>query len=216
MSDQQFRPADRDDDLRPRAAQRLGHAASINWEFSAGVQHELMPRVSVDAGYFRRDLRQLHRHRQPAGGAERLQPVQHHRAGRIRGCRAAAATLITGLYDLNPNRVGQVNNFSTFASNYGEQIEHWNGVDVIVNVARARRPAAAGRVSTGRTTTDSCDIVTKIDNPSPLYCHVDTAFLTQVKFLGSYLVPRVDVQISGSSRAFPVPRSPRPTTRRTG
>ena len=41
-------------------------------------------------------------------------------------------------------------------------------------------------------------MVAKLDNPSPLYCHVDTAFLTQVKALGSYLIPRVDVQVSGT------------------
>ena len=60
-------------------------------------------------------------------------------------------------------------------------------------------------MSTGRTSTDSCDIVAKIDNPSSLYCHVDTAFLTQIKFLGTYAVPKVDVQISATFRSVPGP-----------
>ena len=62
-----------------------------------------------------------------------------------------------------------------------------------------------GGLSTGRTTTDNCDVVTKLDNPSPLYCHVDTKFLTQVKFLGSYTMPRVQVQISGTFQSIPGP-----------
>ena len=58
-------------------------------------------------------------------------------------------------------------------------------------------------MSTGRTSTDSCDIVAKIDNPSARFCHVDTAFLTQVKLLGTYTVPKVDVQIAATFRSLP-------------
>ena len=29
------------------------------------------------------------------------------------------------------------------------------------------------------------------------YCHVDTNFLTQLKFLGAYMIPRIEIQVSG-------------------
>jgi hypothetical protein len=48
--------------------------------------------------------------------------------------------------------------------------------------------------------------VTKLDNPSPRFCHVETAFLTQVKFLGTYLVPKVDVQVAATYRSLPGPQ----------
>jgi hypothetical protein len=62
-------------------------------------------------------------------------------------------------------------------------------------------------MSTGRTSTDDCQIVAQIGgNPSPLYCHVDTPFLTQVKFIGSYTVPKVDVRFSATLQSVPGPQ----------
>src|SRR5207237_3610839 len=82
----------------------------------------------------------------------------------------------------------------------------------------------------GRQMTDSCDIVNpanagKFGDRSPIVealtgpalgapvgtvavsslksCHVDQAWLTQLKFLGSYTVPKIDVQIGASFQNIP-------------
>ena len=89
------------------------------------------------------------------------------------------------------------------ASNYGKQSEHWNGFDFTLN-ARVNKLLLQGGVSTGKTTTNNCEVVTKVDNPSRLYCDRETPFLTQIKLLGSYTLP-YDIQVSGTLQSVPGP-----------
>ena len=105
------------------------------------------------------------------------------------------------------------NNFVTYASNYGKQIEHWNGFDISANARIRQGLSIQGGVSSGRTSTDNCAVVAQLPeliatnvSATPIsYCHVDTPFLTQVKGFGSYLIPKVDVQVSGSFQSIPGP-----------
>ena len=62
-----------------------------------------------------------------------------------------------------------------------------------------------GGTSTGRTTTDSCEIRAKLPETAALnpYCHVEPPFKTQVKTLASYTVPRIDLQISSTFQSLP-------------
>jgi hypothetical protein len=178
---------------------------NYNWEFSAGVQQKLATRVSADVSFFRRWYGNF-----TVTDNLVTAPADYDtysvRAPLDPRLPDGGGYVIDGLYDLNPAKFGQpAQNYVTLDSNYGTQIEHWNGVDVTLNARLQSGALFQGGVSTGRTSTDNCDVVTKLDNPSPLYCHVDTKFLTQVKALGAYVVPRIDLQVSGTFQSIPGP-----------
>jgi hypothetical protein len=116
-------------------------------------------------------------------------------------------------YDVKPQKVGLVDNFITRAETFGKQYENWNGVDLTVNARLPRGGLLQGGVSTGKTMTDNCEIVTKIANapasagggPSTTYCHIETPMLTQAKLIGSYTLPR-GIQLSGTYQSIPGPQ----------
>jgi hypothetical protein len=172
------------------------------WEFEGAVQHQLAPRVGVEVGYFRRWYGNFTVTDNLLVNASDYSPFSFTAPSDPR-LPGGGGFEVTDNYNLNPNKVGQVNNLFTLAKNYGKQIEHWNGVDVNVTMRLGNGTLLQGGTSTGRTTTDTCDIVAKVDNPSARYCHVDTKFLTQVKFLGTYVVPKADVQLAATFRSLP-------------
>jgi len=174
------------------------------WEFEGSVQHQLAPRVGMEVGYFRRWYGNFTTTDNLLVSASDYSPFSFT-APVDPKLPGGGGYQVTDNYNLNPDKVGQVNNLFTLASNYGKQIEHWNGVDVNFNVRLRQGIILQGGTSTGRTTTDNCDIVAKIDNPSKRFCHVDTAFQTQVKLLGTYLVPKADVQLAATFRSLPGP-----------
>jgi hypothetical protein len=177
-----------------------------NWEFSSSVQHELLPRVGMDVGYFRRWFGNFTVTQNLATTAADYDPfsIVAPSDSRLPG---GGGYVISGLYNLNPSKVGQVSQYQTLARKLGEQIEYWNGMDLTVDARLPSGTVLQGGVSTGRTTSDNCEVRAKSGNdPSPLYCHSTTAFLTQVKILGSYLVPRVDVQLAATFQSTPGPQ----------
>jgi len=180
-----------------------------NWQFSAGVQREILPRVSIDVSYFRTSFGNF-----LATDNRALAPSDFDQFSitapvdpRLPG---GGGYVVSGLYNVTLDKFSvPPDNYLTYADNYGKQTSRWNGVDV--NVTARPRPGVLleGGTSTGRAATDNCEILAKLPEISPLggpFCHVTEAFSTQVKFLGTYTVPRIDVQASATFKSIPGPQ----------
>jgi hypothetical protein len=177
-----------------------------NWEFSTGIQHQLAARVGVDVAYFRRSYGNFRviDNRSVAPGDFTAFQLTAPTDSRLPG---GGGYVVDGLFNLNPNKVGLVDQYQTLAKNYGNQTEYWNGMDVTVNARPSAGVLLQGGVSTGRRTTDICDIraaLPEIDPVNP-YCQVTEAFQTQMKFLGTYTVPKVDVLVAATFQSLPGP-----------
>jgi hypothetical protein len=186
-----------------------------DWEFSTSVQHQLVPRAGVDVGFFRRWYTNFTVTDNLAVAPTDFSPYSVIAPLDSR-LPSGGGYVIPGLYNLNPNKVGAVSNYITFADAFGGQTEHWDGVDATVNIRLASSAVLQGGLSTGRTTTDDCPIVTNYPGAiavtssigtvqSTQMCHLQTPFLTQVKMLGTYTVPRVDVRVAATLQSFPGP-----------
>ena len=129
-----------------------------NWEFSTSVQHQLMPRVSINAGYYRRIMGNLMVLDNEALSASDFLPFTVTVPSTDSRIPNAGATL-TGLYDqravvLNKNVVKA-------ASQLGNQYQHWNGFDISIDGRFGNGLFFQGGMSSGRAVSDNCEIVAK-------------------------------------------------------
>jgi hypothetical protein len=168
-----------------------------NWETSVSLQHEILPRVSVLAAYYRRSYGNFIVTDNLLTAPADYDPYCVTAPGDAR-LPGGGGQRICGLFDLSPTKLGQVDQLRTRSSEYGDQFEHWNGVDLTMNARLARGILLQGGLSTGKRVTDNCDVVTRIDNPSTYQCHQESPFITQVKFLGSYPLPWWGLLVSGT------------------
>jgi hypothetical protein len=96
--------------------------------------------------------------------------------------------------------------------------DHWFGYDVGLNARLPQGIIFQGGLSTGHQTTDFCDVQdpAKAGNnalvemltvagvsSSLASCHMQQNWLPQVKFLGSYTIPKIDVQVGASFQSIP-------------
>jgi hypothetical protein len=203
-----------------------------NWQFATGVQHEILPRVSVDVSYWRTWFDNM-----AVIDSRALSPADFDTfsitAPKDPRLPGGGGYTITGFSDIKPARFGTPGDeLVTFTKNYGTQYEHWNGVDFTINARPRNGLLVQGGTSTERKTTDNCDLVAKLPEigiagstvlnagngnttvgissslaaSTPLeYCHAQGTFLTQVKLLAAYTVPRINVQVSASVQNLPGP-----------
>ncbi len=190
-----------------------------NWAFSTEVEQVLTPNVGVTAGYYRRLYGSFVAKDNLATTASDYTqwaytaPVDSRLPG-------GGGYVVNGNYDLNPDKVGQINGYYTFADKYGKAIEHWDGVDVGMQANLPGSLLVRGGLSTGRTLIDTCELTAKSPEivvstnpagattnlstqPQATYCHTNSGMETQYKALGTYTVPRIDVAVSVNYQNIP-------------
>jgi hypothetical protein len=177
-----------------------------SWEFAASVEREVLPRISTAVGYFRRWYGNFAVTDNVATAAAdytlfKLPVPVDSRLPNSGG----AVTVAT----INPDKFGQVNTQVTAAKNFGKQIERWQGIDVTLNARLPNGVVAQGGVSRGSRLLDDCEIAAKLpeilDTFPTDYCRKEQPFQTQAKFLGTYTIQPVGVQVSATWQNIPSP-----------
>jgi hypothetical protein len=176
---------------------------AYNWEFSTSVQHEIVPRLGVDIGYFRRWFGNFTTTQVQGITSADYDPFSVT-APSDPGLPGGGGYVIDGLYNLNPTKFGVGTNYTTFSDNFGKRTEHWNGMDFSANARLENGMLLQGGISTGRTTTDQCEVVQNSGgNPSQRNCRVQASFLTQLKLLATYRIPVVDMNLAATIQSTP-------------
>ena len=178
-------------------------ARDYDWQWSIGVQQQVLPRVSVDVAYAHRSFYSfivtdnLNRDpsqydawtinapsdpRLPNGGGY---PIT------IYTPTAAAAAIAA-------------QNYITWETDFGPaRSSYWQGVDFTINARMRRGLTLQFGTNTGRKIDDTCATVVKIDSPDPRNCRLSPPYQTTLRGLASYTIPRVDVLLSTAVRSQP-------------
>jgi hypothetical protein len=183
-----------------------------SWDLSAGIQHEILPRVAVDFAYVRRSW-----------GNQTITDNRAYSAADYDRFSLTAPThsslpdgggyRVDGIYELRADRpFGLVDNFITHQNNFGDISETYDGVDVSVSARSLIGLSVQGGASIGQSAFDNCEVLQQIPEArtaGPVrqpeaFCDHQTPYQANFKGLATYTVPRIDVQVAGtwSSRAF--------------
>ena len=178
------------------------------WEFSASIDQELMPKVAASFGYFRRTFGNFTVVDNFALAATDFAPFSVTAPSDPRLPDGGGYT-VAGFKDRNPDTLTRpADNYVRLASDYGDQMQVWSGFDMSLNARMSSGVTVSGGVSSGRTETDNCEILAAVPEANLLgapYCHQLTDFLTDVKLQGAYTMPKIDVQFGVSYRSSPGP-----------
>ncbi len=178
-----------------------------DWQIGVSIQQELLPRVSVEVGYSRRWITHFSGTNDTVND-NLLTTAANYDSFSITApldprLPGGGGQVISGLYDITPTLFNQVNNLTTWGSNYGEEYSRYNGVLINLSARTRNGITFQGGINSGKQVTDTCDVrahLPELTLTNP-YCHTDSGFVTRATGLGSYTIPKIDVLVSGTFRS---------------
>jgi hypothetical protein len=176
-----------------------------DWNWGVSVQHEVLPRTSVEVGFFHREFYgfQVTDNLAVAPGDFSQFSITAPQDSRLPN---GGGYQVGTLYDLNvPSLFGVTNNYVTYADRYGDAYQTYNGIDVTVSGRPRNGLTFQGGFSGGYSTSDNCEVRAKVPEIALLnpYCHIETSFLPQYKGIATYILPKIDVSLSATFTSKP-------------
>ncbi len=174
-----------------------------DWQFGASVQQELLPRVSVEIGYFKRWLQNFTAIDNQNLGSADFTAFSITAPSDSRLPNGGNYTVGT-LYNVTPDGfLRAASNNITDAGRFGTQYSSYNGMLFNISARASKGLTLQGGINSGKTVTDSCEIRAQLPETSPTnaYCHNDPGLITKMSAVGSYVVPKIDVLFAGTLRS---------------
>jgi hypothetical protein len=188
-----------------------------DWQLGVSVQQEVVPRVSVEVGYYRRwwpiytgtdvtdNILTLASDYTPFAVTAPSDP-------RLPG---GGGYTVSNLYNITAAGAAKgTENLQSAASAFGSYTCYWDSFDITAQARLRNGLTLQGGTSSGRLVEDICEARSQVPEISigaggtftsltiP-YCDQSEPLLTQYKALASYVIPKVDVQVSGTFSSRP-------------
>jgi hypothetical protein len=180
-----------------------------SWAWSVSVDREIVPGVALTAGFYRTTYGNFSVTRNTAVNPSDYSPYCITAPTDSRLPASVSGQQICGLYDINPDKFGQVNNVVTLASNYGTASEYYNGGDVNVVARLPRGVTISGGWNVGNSisllstwpgvTTSKSNQCVQVNSPQDLHyqvlsgvaegCESGNPYQNLVKINGSVPLP---------------------------
>jgi Carboxypeptidase regulatory-like domain len=191
-----------------------------DWQYSAGVQQQVAPQVGLEVTYNRRNWNNFFvTHNRALTAADwdvaTLTAPLDPRLPNGGGYPVSFITRNTR------SAVGATDSYYTTSNDFGGETHYWHGVDVSVNARMRNGLSLQGGTSTGRGVSDTCDMYTArfgqpmaptlgtialpianlgiIDGQKS--CDIAEPWLTSLRGLAAYTVPKLDVLVSAIFRS---------------
>jgi hypothetical protein len=188
-----------------------------DWQIGVTVQREIVPRVSLEVGYTRRWLQNFTVTDNRATSVSDWTPYSITAPADAR-LPDGGGYVVSGLFDVVPAKSGVTDNFRTYAPNYGNMYQTYNGVDISVNARLRNGLQLQAGSNTGQRVTDYCEIRAQLPEQSggfstgsevPAFspvnpnCHYAPGVITRATAAGSYTIPKIAVLVSGTFQSNP-------------
>jgi hypothetical protein len=186
---------------------------SGDWQWGASIQQEVLPRVGVEVGYLRRWLVNF-----TVTDNRARAPEDHTLFGlnvpvdpRLPG---GGGGVLPGLYNVTPAAAARLNdNLQTLSDNFGQYGQATDSIYLNLTARPRSGLVLQGGFNTANTDTDYCDVRSAIPewtvlpaiatniSPTNPWCDTSTGWVTRFTGLGTYIIPKIEVQVAGTVRS---------------